>query len=119
MPAPTNKGQEMLVGLGALTFTGYFVESMDREPISDVEEIRDENDAVAAKLISNPGHRISGRMMVKGGADLDAELDTRTIGDTITIDDVGYMIESWKVARSRKTATVDFTAVKESSMTYE
>ena len=120
MAAATQKGQEMLVGLGSLTFTGYFVESMDVEPIADVEEIRDENDAVATKIISNPGVRLSGRMMVKAssGDPVDTKLDSRKLGDSITINSVVYFIESWKVSRSRKTAAVDFAAVKEDSMTY-
>jgi len=120
MAAPTQKGQEMLVGIGAYTLSGYIVETLDREPIAEVEAIKDENDATATKIIADPGFRISGRMLVKasGGSPADAALDTVDVGDAVTINSVAYMVESWKVGRSRKTAVVDFAAVKEASMTY-
>ena len=120
MPAPTQKGQEMLVGIAALTFTGYFVETIDKEPTAEVEKVKDENGATATVIISDPGDRISGSMLVKAdaGSAVDAELDSRNIGDTVTLDSVGYRIEAWKVARSRGVTKVDFTAEKEDSMTY-
>lgn len=120
MAAPTQIGTEVKVGLGSYSFDGYIVESSDREPIADVDEVRDENDACVGKIISNPGYRITQRMMVKatsGTAD-DTELDSRKIGDTITLNTEGHMIESWKVSRSNKKTYVDFTAVKEESMEY-
>lgn len=120
MAAPTQKGQEMLVGFGDFSFAGYFMESVDKEPTADVEKIKDEHGATSTVIISDPGVQISGSMMAKAaiGSAVDAQIDARKIGDTFTMNEVGYRIESWKVSRSRGVTKADFTAVKEDSMNY-
>lgn len=108
------KGTTVIVGFASHTLTGYVMNSVGKEPIGDIKDLRGENNATATKLISNPGFRITVECYVTSGT----SYTTMKKGDAVSINSVSYMVEDVKVAYSREEAIVTITAVKEDSMTY-
>lgn len=108
------KGIAAIVGFNGYTLTGYVMNSVGREPVGDIKELRGENNAVTTKLISNPGFKISVNCYVTSGS----TYTTMKKGDAISINSVSYMVDSVKVDYSREEATVSIDAIKEDSMTY-
>ncbi len=108
-------GTTALIGIGSNTYdaTNVIVETADIEDIADITEIRDEDNAVCTKLISNRGKRISLSCVALASADL-----TIRKGETITIDSMNMMVEDFKLQRVRENAKISVVGILEDNMTY-
>lgn len=108
------QGALVMIGFKGNTYTGYFMDTVGHEDTGDIAEVRDENDATATKIISNPGSRIKVAMIAKDAA---TPL-TINKGDGITVNMITYMVEDRNISYSRGATRVEITAIKEDSMTY-
>lgn len=103
-----------MIGFKGNTYTGYFMDTVGHEDTGDIAEVRDENDATATKIISNPGTRLKVAMIAKDAA-------TPLVinkGDGVEINSVTYMVEDRNISYSRGATRVEMTVIKEGSMTY-
>lgn len=114
MAAVTQKGESLIVGIGAYTYTGHIVEDVTVKSSAEVEKIKSEDNETTTRLISDPMKEITLSVIMKTGAGTDALV----IGAAITINSVAYCIDSVEVKRTRSAAKATITASKEASMTY-
>lgn len=114
--AVTNLGTQYTIGFGSYTVTGLTLESLDLEKTGEVEQIKGEDGATTAVLISDPGTsiRLTGMVKTSGGSTIQA----LTVGGTITCNGVNYMVLTNSSKYTNKICRVDITARKETSMTY-
>jgi hypothetical protein len=114
MAAPSQTGDSMIVGIGDYTYTGHIVEEYGKTPTAEVEKIKNEDNETKTRIVSDPGDEISLRVLAKA----DSTIESLDIGDTITINTVGYFVDDVQVRRSRGVLAADIRASKEDSMTY-
>ena len=86
----------------------------------DIEEIRNDDNDMVTKLISNKGHRYRLTGVVKNVNSDDAELTTlRAIvkGDTLAVNSVNCMVEDIEISYSRLAARATITVIDD-AITY-
>ena len=114
MTAPVQLGTACEIGIGGYTYSGFIVEDAERQSIAKVEDVMDEDDATLAKIISNPGVRVTVNVMGKSGSTLEAV----KIGDVVTMNSIAMMVEDATQRRSRGVLKGTLKLIKEDSMTY-
>lgn len=105
-----------VIGYNGRTYGTLLQVDSSEEPIGDIKEIRGAQNAVVAKIITNPGkkYKVSGVLL---SADLTAIASMKK-GDTVSINSVSAMVESASLEFSGTEAKATIEAVKEDSMTY-
>lgn len=112
--ATTQKGEQLDIGIGGYTYTGYIVEDVTITPTAEIDVIKDEDNATVTKLISDPGETLNINCIIKNGSSVNFD-----IGDSITINGTTYMLDTGSsVSRSRGAARLTLSLIKEDSMTY-
>jgi len=114
MTAPVQLGEELEIGIGGYTYSGWIVEEAEKTDIAEIEEIRSEDDDVCTKIIKNPGKRVTINCIGEAGSDLESV----NKGDTVTVNSVAMMVEDVTQRRSRGVIRATLVLVKEDSMTY-
>lgn len=118
MASPVQKGTSVELGFGSWTVAATQMESVEAEQTGDIDEIRDDDNAMATKIITNRGVRRTFTFKCKTTSSILSTLDGYVRGDTFTVNSIGHMIDSIRIRRSRLAVEVTITGVKEASMTY-
>ena len=105
--------ENLALGFGGVDIGEILPETITEEPTGDIEYIPDKkaNDAVA--LISNRGKRYTAEGHLYAGVDPPAK------GDTVTIGNVKYIVESCPARRTAKTTRITMTVYKPNATTWE
>lgn len=117
MAGITTLGTAVTLGFGTSAqycITGYLPDTVALEQFADIQEIRDCNNDLTTKLISNKGVRIKVEAVIKSGTAAEAI----RIGDVMTVNSVKHMVEACTVTYSREAAKISLTLVKEDVITY-
>ncbi len=110
--AISQKGTEVEVGIGGLTYTGLIVESAGVEATGEIEWIQDEDNEPTTALISGLGKRctIEGIVLATGFTQPD-------VGDVVTVDGASMLVEKSDLKRERKAAKFSLTVYKPDAIT--
>ena len=109
--AITQVGSEVTVAFNGITYTGFQMEDSSGAITGDIDEIRNDDNDMVTKLISNKGHRYRLTGVVKNVASDDAELTAlRAIvkGATLAVNGTNCMVTvhipkaAWKPTNKTK-----------------
>lgn len=115
MAAPTvnPSTHAVLVGLTAAeAITGLLRETQADGSTADIEEVRGEDNATAAEIVSNPGVTKTFTATVLSTYTAPAK------GTVVTINSIKYMVDDATVTKSRTVARLSLTVHKAGSITY-
>jgi hypothetical protein len=111
----TQVGETLKIGFGTNVYTGYIMEDFNTEATGEQSIIKDENAATGTVLVADLGTRKTFSAIIKetGGS-----LTPPAQGATVTINSVNYRTESASVKQTRGASMLNWTGIKEASMTY-
>jgi len=113
----TQKGQAVVVAFNNVTYTDFQMEDSSEAITGDIDEIRDDNNDMATKLISNKGHRYRLTGVIKNDGTELTDLRAIVKGDTLTVNGTACMVEDAEISFSRLAARATITVIDD-AITY-
>jgi len=115
--AITQVGTSVVVAFNGVTYADFQMEDSGEVITGDIDEIRDDSNDMATKLISNKGHRyrLTG-VILAAGTEL-ATLQALVKGDTLVVDGASCMVEEIDISFSRLAARATITVIDD-AITY-
>ena len=116
MGEPVQKGQQVELGIGDYTYTGYVVEGVDIDETGNTKHLTDENDETVTRIDWDPGVKLSVEMYAKQNSNP----TTIRKGDLVTVNAVIYAVDDRKIRRAKGAEELKVTLEleKKDSMTY-
>lgn len=114
MAATAQIGTTLKIGFNSYVYSGYIMEGVSLEPTGEQKIIKGEDNETQTILVSDLGTQISFTAIITGTGSLTPPAK----GSIVTINTVKYRCESSSVQMSREEARLQFTGIKEASMTY-
>ena len=109
---PAVTGATVIVGFAAGTAVANVIrDSHDTETTADIEYVRDENNNEATAVVSNLGARVTVAGVCSAAV-------TIKKGDVVTINSVGYLVESATERRTKTVCRFELTAYKPAAATW-
>lgn len=115
--AITQKGSAVVVAFNSVTYSDFQMDDSSEAIIGDIDEIRNDDNDMATKLISNKGHRYKLTGVIKAAGSELATLKGLVKGDALTVDGTACMVEDVEISYSRLAARATITVVDD-AITY-
>ena len=113
------KGTSVVVGVQGITYGTWVIDSASEMPEGEVKEIRDENNAVMTKLVSNPKKVYELTGIILGSPEATYTLTAARliiVGTAITLNGATCMVTACKIAYTKEETKITLTAVDEGAM---
>ena len=115
--AITQVGQAVVVAFNGVTYSDFQMEDSGEVITGDIDEIRDDDNDMATKLISNKGNRMRLTGVIKNDGTELTTLRAIVKGDTLSVNSISCMVEDVDIAFSRLAARATITVIDD-AITY-
>ena len=115
MAAIVQKGTNVQIGFGGMTYSGVVLQDASEESTGDHDIVRDTDNAAHTRLISNLGKRISFTAVILSTPGITTPPAQSTV---VSIDGASYIVVSSKIDYQAKESRLSLTLEKEDSITY-
>jgi len=115
--AITQKGGVVDVAFNGVVYSDFQMDDSSEAITGDIDEIRDDNNDMVTKLISNKGHRYRLTGVVKAAGTELSTLQAIVKGDTLSVNSVSCMVEEIEISFSRLATRATITVIDD-AITY-
>lgn len=106
-------GGQVDVAFNGVTYSGFQMDESSETITGDIEEIRDDNNDMVTKLVSNKGHRYRLTGVVKATGTELTTLQGLVKGDVLTVNGANCMIEEIEINFSRLATRATITVLSD------